>query len=61
MFGKPKSMPSQADALPGRADRMPVPEAHFVNRIENAKRPETRAKWVEKAVRSLLRGEKFPS
>ena len=32
MFGKPKSMPSQADALPGRADRMPVPEAHFVNR-----------------------------
>jgi uncharacterized protein YdeI (YjbR/CyaY-like superfamily) len=39
----------------------PSSQAHFVNRIENAKRPETRAKWVEKAVRSLLRGEKFPS
>ena len=32
MFGKPKSIPSQAEALPGRAERMPVPEAHFVNR-----------------------------
>jgi peptide-methionine (S)-S-oxide reductase len=31
MFGKPKSIPSKADALPGRADRMPVPGAHFVN------------------------------
>jgi len=39
----------------------PSSQAHFVNRIENAKRLETRAKWVEKAVRSLLRGEKFPS
>lgn len=24
-------MPSKAEALPGRAERMPVPEAHFVN------------------------------
>jgi len=32
MFGKPKSIPSPAEALPGRAERMPVPEAHFVNR-----------------------------
>jgi uncharacterized protein YdeI (YjbR/CyaY-like superfamily) len=39
----------------------PSSQAHFVNRIENAKRPETRAKWVEKSIRSLLRGEKFPS
>jgi uncharacterized protein YdeI (YjbR/CyaY-like superfamily) len=39
----------------------PSSQAHFVNRIENAKRPETRAKWVMKSVRALLRGEKFPS
>ena len=31
MFGKPKTIPSKSEALPGRADRMPVPEAHFVN------------------------------
>ena len=31
MFGKPKTIPSTADALPGRAERMPVPDAHFVN------------------------------
>jgi peptide-methionine (S)-S-oxide reductase len=31
MFGKPKTIPSSADALPGRTDRMPVPESHFVN------------------------------
>jgi peptide-methionine (S)-S-oxide reductase len=31
MFGKPKTIPSKAEALPGRADRMPVPDAHFVN------------------------------
>jgi peptide-methionine (S)-S-oxide reductase len=31
MFGKPKTIPSKADALPGRAERMPVPDAHFVN------------------------------
>jgi peptide-methionine (S)-S-oxide reductase len=29
---KPLTIPSKADALPGRADRMPVPDAHFVNR-----------------------------
>jgi peptide-methionine (S)-S-oxide reductase len=28
---KPPTMPSKADALPGRAERMPVPDAHFVN------------------------------
>ena len=31
MFGKPKTIPSKAEALPGRVDRMPVPDAHFVN------------------------------
>jgi len=31
MFGKPKTIPSKTEALPGRADRMPVPDAHFVN------------------------------
>ena len=28
---KPPSIPTQADALPGRAERMAVPEKHFVN------------------------------
>jgi peptide-methionine (S)-S-oxide reductase len=28
---KPLTLPSKADALPGRAARMPVPESHFVN------------------------------
>src|SRR4051812_4087296 len=32
MFGRPATMPSKADALPGRGERMPVPETHFVNR-----------------------------
>ncbi|HZP36468.1 MAG TPA: peptide-methionine (S)-S-oxide reductase MsrA [Methylomirabilota bacterium] len=32
MFGlRKRSMPSAAEALPGRAERMPVPDAHFVN------------------------------
>jgi peptide-methionine (S)-S-oxide reductase len=31
MFGKPKTMPSKAEALPGRSEQMPVPDAHFVN------------------------------
>ena len=31
MFGKPKAIPSKGEALPGRAERMPVPETHFVN------------------------------
>jgi peptide-methionine (S)-S-oxide reductase len=30
MFGKP-NMPSKAEALPGRAEKMQVPAAHFVN------------------------------
>jgi peptide-methionine (S)-S-oxide reductase len=29
---KPLTIPSKADALPGRAERMPVPDAHFVNK-----------------------------
>ena len=33
MFSKKSAtIPSRADALPGRAERMPVPDAHFVNR-----------------------------
>jgi peptide-methionine (S)-S-oxide reductase len=31
MFGKPKTIPSKTDALPGRSEAMPVPETHFVN------------------------------
>jgi peptide-methionine (S)-S-oxide reductase len=31
MFGKSLKVPSNADALPGRAVKMPVPDAHFVN------------------------------
>src|SRR6476469_4734607 len=31
MFGKPKTIPSKAEALPGRGDPMPVPDTHFVN------------------------------
>ena len=31
MFGKPSAIPSKAEALPGRADRMSVPPAHHVN------------------------------
>src|SRR5262249_51061752 len=31
MFGKPRTIPSKDEALPGRADRMPVPDAHEVN------------------------------
>jgi peptide-methionine (S)-S-oxide reductase len=35
MFGKPTKLPSPAEALPGRAEPIPVPERHFVsgNRI----------------------------
>jgi peptide-methionine (S)-S-oxide reductase len=29
---KPQTIPSKAEALPGRAERMPVPDAHFVNK-----------------------------
>jgi peptide-methionine (S)-S-oxide reductase len=31
MFGKPLKIPSKAEALPGRAERMSVPPAHHVN------------------------------
>ena len=31
MFGKPKTIPSKAEALPGRDEKMPVPDTHFVN------------------------------
>lgn len=36
----------------------PSNQAHFVNRIENAKRPETREKWVKESIRYLLEGKK---
>jgi peptide-methionine (S)-S-oxide reductase len=29
---KPSTVPAKGDALPGRAQRMPLPDAHFVNR-----------------------------
>jgi peptide-methionine (S)-S-oxide reductase len=31
MFGKPTKIPAKAGALPGRAERMEIPEKHFVN------------------------------
>ena len=31
MFEKKMKLPSKADALPGRAERMPVPDRHYVN------------------------------
>ena len=31
MFGKPAKIPTKAEALPGREERMPVPEAHHVS------------------------------
>ena len=31
MFSKPLKIPSKAEALPGRDERIPVPGAHFVN------------------------------
>ena len=31
MFGKPKTIPSKEEALPGRAEGMSVSDAHFVN------------------------------
>jgi peptide-methionine (S)-S-oxide reductase len=31
MLGKARTLPTPAEALPGRADPMPVPERHFVN------------------------------
>jgi peptide-methionine (S)-S-oxide reductase len=31
MFGRPTRLPNRDEALPGRAERMPVPAAHFVN------------------------------
>ena len=31
LFNKKPTMPSQEEALPGRQERMPVPERHFVN------------------------------
>jgi peptide-methionine (S)-S-oxide reductase len=31
MFGKPATIPSKAEALPGRDEKIPVPETHFVN------------------------------
>src|SRR5437868_2720633 len=31
LFSKPSSLPSMEEALPGRAERMPVPDTHYVN------------------------------
>ncbi|MFZ5789327.1 MAG: peptide-methionine (S)-S-oxide reductase MsrA [Pseudomonadota bacterium] len=31
LYGKTLALPTEAEALPGRAEPMPVPEAHFVN------------------------------
>ncbi len=31
MFGKSAKIPSKSEALPGRAERLPVPDAHHVN------------------------------
>ena len=31
MFDKKQTMPTPAEALPGRSEKMPVPERHFVN------------------------------
>ena len=31
LFSRSSSLPAKADALPGRAEQMPVPDAHFVN------------------------------
>jgi peptide-methionine (S)-S-oxide reductase len=31
MFGKPARIPTAAEALPGRSDRMTVPDTHYVN------------------------------
>lgn len=31
MFGKPQTIPTKEEALPGRADPMPVPDQHFIN------------------------------
>ena len=31
MFGKPTTLPTPAEALPGRPDPLPVPDRHFVN------------------------------
>lgn len=31
MFGKSTRMPTTAEAIPGRTERMPVPELHYVN------------------------------
>jgi peptide-methionine (S)-S-oxide reductase len=32
LFSNPSSLPSKTEALPGRAEPMPVPDSHFVNR-----------------------------
>jgi peptide-methionine (S)-S-oxide reductase len=32
MFGKPSTIPSKREALPGREQRIPVPAAHYVNK-----------------------------
>ena len=39
MFDKKTRMPSPQDALPGRSERMPVPEHHYVNRNARLEAP----------------------
>jgi peptide-methionine (S)-S-oxide reductase len=50
MFGKPMTIPSKAEALPGRAERMPVPAAHHVN---GARLEEPFPEGMEKALFAL--------
>ena len=50
MFGKPTSIPSKAEALPGRSERLPVPAAHHVN---GARLEEPFPEGMEKALFAL--------
>jgi peptide-methionine (S)-S-oxide reductase len=50
MFGKPTPIPSKAEALPGRSERLPVPAAHHVN---GARLEEPFPEGMEKALFAL--------
>jgi peptide-methionine (S)-S-oxide reductase len=50
MFGKPKTIPSKAEALPGRAERMSVPATHHVS---GARLEEPFPQGMEKALFAL--------
>ena len=47
MFGKPMTIPTKAESLPGRAERMPVPTSHHVN---GARLQEPFPEGLEKAI-----------